>query len=133
MLDFCSQVSFAAGVWVQLCVFSKQNLSSSIALYASPFRLSPYNYSCLNESTSHPNIPILLCRRSKVLTIHGSEDETIPVADAHEFDKVLLNNELVVVEGATHRFATEPEQEAVMKALNRCLGESGQPAPAGGR
>eukprot|EP00752_Nemacystus_decipiens_P005125 g4650.t1 len=59
---------------------------------------------------------------SKVLTIHGSEDETIPVADAHEFDKVLVNNELVVVEGATHRFATEPEQEAVMKALNRYLG-----------
>ncbi|CAN0556870.1 unnamed protein product, partial [Ectocarpus sp. 8 AP-2014] len=50
------------------------------------------------------------CRRSKVLTIHGTEDETIPVADAYEFDKVLPNNELVVVEGATHRFATEPEQ-----------------------
>lgn len=60
-------------------------------------------------------------RRSKVLTIHGTEDETIPVADAHEFDKVLPNNELVVVEGATHRFATEPEQAAVMKALNRYL------------
>ncbi|CAN0531733.1 unnamed protein product, partial [Ectocarpus sp. 8 AP-2014] len=59
------------------------------------------------------------CWRSKVLAIHGTEDETIPVADAYEFDKVLLNNELVVVEGATHRFPTEPEQLEVMKALNR--------------
>lgn len=65
-----------------------------------------------------------------MLTIHGTEDETIPVADAHEFNKVLLNNELVVVEGATHRFATEPEQEAVMKALNRYLGNPDQ-SPAG--
>lgn len=64
------------------------------------------------------------CRRSKVLTIHGAEDEVIPVADAHEFDKVLLNSELVVVEGATHRFATEPEQLEVMKALNRYLEEA---------
>lgn len=56
-------------------------------------------------------------RRSKVLTIHGTEDETIPVADAHEFAKLIAQHELVVVEGATHRFATEPEQSAVIKAL----------------
>lgn len=55
------------------------------------------------------------------MTIHGADDETIPVADAHEFDKVLPNNELVIIEGATHRFATEPEQREVMKALSRCL------------
>ncbi|CAM9647621.1 unnamed protein product [Ectocarpus fasciculatus] len=68
--------------------------------------------------------------RSKVLTIHGTEDETIPVADAYEFDKVLANNELVVVEGATHRFATEPEQLQVMKALNRYLEEAEEPSTA---
>lgn len=56
-------------------------------------------------------------RRSKVLTIHGEEDETIPVEDAREFDRVLLNNDLVVIEGATHRFATEPEQRKVMEAI----------------
>lgn len=69
-------------------------------------------------------------RRSKVLTIHGTEDETIPVADAYEFDKVLPNNELVVVEGATHRFATEPEQVEVMKALNRYLEKAEGPSTA---
>ncbi|CAB1119634.1 unnamed protein product [Ectocarpus sp. CCAP 1310/34] len=68
--------------------------------------------------------------RSKVLTIHGTEDETIPVADAYEFDKVLPNNELVVVEGATHRFATEPEQVEVMKALNRYLEKAEGPSTA---
>lgn len=41
------------------------------------------------------------------------------MADAHEFDKVLLNNELVIVEGGTHRLATEPEQHTVIEALTR--------------
>ncbi|CAN0210572.1 unnamed protein product [Scytosiphon promiscuus] len=67
-------------------------------------------------------------KRSRVLTIHGTNDETIPVADAHDFDKVLPNNELVVVEGATHRFATKPEQLEVMKALNRYLNHGAGPS-----
>lgn len=58
-------------------------------------------------------------KRSKVVTIHGTDDETIPVADAREFAKVLPNNELAIIEGATHRFATEPEQREVMKVLSR--------------
>lgn len=53
------------------------------------------------------------------MTIHGTDDETIPVADAREFAKVLPNNELAIIEGATHRFATEPEQREVMKVLSR--------------
>ena len=59
----------------------------------------------------------LSSRRSKVLTVHGKDDATIPVADAFEFDRVLLNHELVVVEGATHNFATAPEQMKVIEAL----------------
>lgn len=43
------------------------------------------------------------------------------MADAIDFDQVLSNNELVVVKGATHRFATEPEQREVMEALTRYL------------
>lgn len=53
------------------------------------------------------------------MTIHGAQDETIPVADACDFDQVLRNNELVIIEGATHRFATEPEQSKVIEALTR--------------
>lgn len=67
-------------------------------------------------------------RRSRVLTIHGIKDETIPVADAYEFDKALPNNELVVLEGATHRFATKPEQVEVMTALNRYLEPTAEPS-----
>lgn len=39
------------------------------------------------------------------------------MADAHDFAKLIARHELVVVEGATHRFATESEQAAVIKAL----------------
>lgn len=57
-----------------------------------------------------------------MLTIHGKDDETIPVADAYEFDRVLPNNELVIVDGATHRFATAPEQIKVIEALAPYVG-----------
>lgn len=80
---------------------------------------APYNGACARNSL--PETFVFLARRSKVLTIHGTEDETIPVADAREFDQVLLNNELIVVEGGTHRFATEPEQSKVLEALARYI------------
>ena len=38
----------------------------------------------------------------RVLTIHGSEDETIPVTDAFEFDKLITNHVLHVMDGADH-------------------------------
>ncbi|CAM9472319.1 unnamed protein product [Choristocarpus tenellus] len=59
-------------------------------------------------------------KKSEVLTIHGTEDEIIPVADASDFAQAVgCSHELVVVPGATHRFATPPEQDMVMDALSR--------------
>ena len=39
-----------------------------------------------------------------VLTIHGTEDATIPVQDAHSFAKLLPGNRLVAMEGADHNY-----------------------------
>ncbi|KAJ4965571.1 hypothetical protein NE237_017420 [Protea cynaroides] len=41
----------------------------------------------------------------RVLTIHGSKDETIPVEDALEFAKVIPNHKLQIVEGADHGYS----------------------------
>ena len=37
------------------------------------------------------------CLRQRVLTVHGSDDEVIPVADAMEFDKIIPNHKLHIV------------------------------------
>lgn len=64
-------------------------------------------------------------RNAKVLTIHGEEDETIPVADAQEFDRHVAQHELVIVEGAGHSFLRDPERAAVIEALGRYLEDVG--------
>lgn len=45
----------------------------------------------------------------RVLTVHGSEDEIIPVEDAFEFAKVIPNHKLHIVEGANHCYAAHQE------------------------
>ncbi|XP_057842859.2 uncharacterized protein LOC131052256 [Cryptomeria japonica] len=40
----------------------------------------------------------------RVLTIHGSKDELIPVTDAFEFDKLIPNHCLHVLDGADHYY-----------------------------
>ncbi|GAQ88721.1 esterase/lipase/thioesterase family protein [Klebsormidium nitens] len=45
----------------------------------------------------------------RVLTVHGTADETIPVDDGRSFDKVIANHALVLVEGADHRYSRHRE------------------------
>ena len=64
-------------------------------------------------------------RHSRVLTIHGSADDTIPVSDASEFARCIRNHTLHVVEGADHGFseevhATEAVEQAVKFFLDGC-------------
>ncbi|CAN8278072.1 unnamed protein product [Cochlearia groenlandica] len=51
-----------------------------------------------------------------VLTIHGSEDELIPVEDAKEFAKIIPNHKLEIVEGADHSY-TKHQSEMVSKVV----------------
>jgi len=44
-------------------------------------------------------------KNCKVLTIHGSTDEVIPVTDAFEFDKLITNHVLQVIDGADHGYS----------------------------
>ncbi|XP_050220051.1 uncharacterized protein LOC126670381 [Mercurialis annua] len=56
-------------------------------------------------------------KECRVLTIHGSADEVIPVEDAIEFDKVIPNNKLHIVEGANHSY-TSHQAELASIVLN---------------
>ncbi|CAN6441797.1 unnamed protein product [Victoria cruziana] len=48
----------------------------------------------------------------RVLTVHGSEDEIIPVEDALEFDKLIPNHKLVIVEQANHCYSAHQSELA---------------------
>ncbi|PQQ16988.1 uncharacterized protein Pyn_02840 [Prunus yedoensis var. nudiflora] len=57
------------------------------------------------------------CRECRVLTVHGSADETIPVEDALEFSKDNTNHKLHVIEGADHCY-TSHQAELVSVVLD---------------
>uniref|UniRef100_A0A3Q7H7T6 Serine aminopeptidase S33 domain-containing protein n=1 Tax=Solanum lycopersicum TaxID=4081 RepID=A0A3Q7H7T6_SOLLC len=42
----------------------------------------------------------------RVLTVHGSADEIIPVEDALEFDEIIPNHKLHISEGANHCYTS---------------------------
>lgn len=62
----------------------------------------------------------------RVLTIHGSMDEYVPVSDAKEFAKYIPNHKLHIFEGADHEFTSHQDEFAsivldfVMNGLPEC-------------
>lgn len=52
-----------------------------------------------------------------MLTVHGSSDQIIPVADALEFDKIIPNHKLHIVEGADHSY-TKHQAELAQAVLD---------------
>ncbi|KAL3844242.1 hypothetical protein ACJIZ3_001645 [Penstemon smallii] len=53
----------------------------------------------------------------RVLTVHGTEDEFVPVEDAIEFDKYIPNHHLCIVQGADHEY-TKLQDELASIVLN---------------
>ncbi|XP_056842530.1 uncharacterized protein LOC108857690 isoform X3 [Raphanus sativus] len=49
-------------------------------------------------------------KECRVLTVHGSDDEVIPVEDAKEFAKIIPNHKLEIVEGADHCYTKHQSQ-----------------------
>ncbi|PIN02730.1 putative esterase [Handroanthus impetiginosus] len=61
--------------------------------------------------------------RCRVLTVHGSADEIIPVEDAHEFAKIIPNHQLQIIEGADHHYSSHQDElaSAVLRFIKECL------------
>lgn len=53
-------------------------------------------------------------RLSEVLTIHGTADKSIPVADAHRWGKHISSHQLCIVEGADHCFRSEDHAQVLI-------------------
>ncbi|EFH53826.1 predicted protein [Arabidopsis lyrata subsp. lyrata] len=62
-------------------------------------------------------------KECRVLTVHGSADETVPVEDAKEFAKIIPNHELKIVEGADHCYTKYQSQlvSTVMEFINTVI------------
>ena len=59
----------------------------------------------MNARISHDMTKICQAiKNSRVLTIHGSADQTIPFEDAHEFAKNTKHHQLTVIDGASHNY-----------------------------
>ncbi|PSR91741.1 hypothetical protein CEY00_Acc29088 [Actinidia chinensis var. chinensis] len=48
----------------------------------------------------------------RVLTVHGSIDEMVPVEDAYKFNKYISNHKLCIIEGADHEFTSHQDELA---------------------
>lgn len=59
----------------------------------------------------------------RVLTVHGSSDEVIPIEDAYEFDKIIPNHTLRIIQGADHRYSKHKTQlsEVVLAFIKESL------------
>ena len=55
-------------------------------------------------------------KKTKIHIIHGDQDPTIPVADAHEFHKRLPGSTLDIIAGGSHSFRTAEEGQDRMLA-----------------
>ncbi|XP_057842401.1 uncharacterized protein LOC131051811 isoform X2 [Cryptomeria japonica] len=55
--------------------------------------------------TDMKSAALSISKSCRVLTIHGSKDEVIPVTDAFEFDKLIPNHSLHVIDEANHGYS----------------------------
>ncbi|KAG9135597.1 hypothetical protein Leryth_002327 [Lithospermum erythrorhizon] len=57
---------------------------------------------------------LLISDKCRVLTVHGSADEVIPVEDAIEISKLIRNHKLHIVEGANHSYTSHQSELAAV-------------------
>lgn len=63
-------------------------------------------------NTNVPEACLHINKDCRVLTVHGSADEIIPVEDALEFDKIIPNHKLHIIEGANHGYTSHQAELA---------------------
>ncbi|XP_031383366.1 uncharacterized protein LOC116197373 isoform X1 [Punica granatum] len=65
-------------------------------------------------------------KNCRVLTVHGTKDEIIPVGDAIEFSKIIPNHELHTIEEANHGYSSHQTElaTAVLRFIKSTLQEN---------
>lgn len=60
-------------------------------------------------------------KKSRVLTIHGTDDTVIPVEDGKSIAQLIDQHELYLIENADHNFTQDPHLEALIKRVSQFL------------
>ena len=55
--------------------------------------------------------------QTTVLTVHGDEDATIPIADAYSFSERLPGKKLIVIKGGNHNFSEKEHSDQLFQIL----------------
>ncbi|KAK9274701.1 hypothetical protein L1049_021952 [Liquidambar formosana] len=74
-------------------------------------------------STDMHKACLMIEKECRVLTVHGSADEVIPVEDALEFAKIIPNHKLHIIEGANHGYTAHQAEltSVVLDFIKACM------------
>ncbi len=77
--------------------------------------------SLMNRSSHDMSEVAARIKVSKVLTIHGSKDEIVPVTDAEKIHQIIPNHSLKIIEDANHDFKGLTYIEDIVSAISSFL------------
>ena len=63
---------------------------------------------------------------SEVLTVHGTQDQVIPMEDAQTISQLIRQHELFLVEGADHNFKAASHSDAAAKKVAAFISSTGR-------
>ena len=75
----------------------------------------------LEDARTHNVVSAVAVIRAPMMVIHGIEDETVPVCDAHDIASAANNVFLNIVDGADHRFSNPLHMRPAMREVAEIL------------
>lgn len=77
-------------------------------------------------STDLRKAAVMIPKDIRVLSVHGSEDEAVPVRNAFECDKLIANHTLQIIDGADHMYSQHEKDlaETLIKFIQGDLDKS---------
>ena len=77
--------------------------------------------SFLDDALTHDVVSAVRVIRAPLWVVHGVEDATVPVSDAHDIAAAARAASLNLVAGADHRFSTALHMRPAMKSIAEFL------------
>jgi uncharacterized protein len=75
----------------------------------------------LDDALQHDVLSAVGVLLAPILVIHGSEDDVVPVSDAHDIATTARNASLQIVDGADHRFSEQHHLRPAMRQVAEFL------------
>lgn len=83
----------------------------------------------VEDAQTHDVTSAVRVLRAPILVVHGSEDEVVPLTDAHDIATAARNASLYIVDGADHRFSNPQHLRPTMNLIADFLVEHSRRRP----